>query len=418
MNLQRAASVLIGVLLLALLVWIANHTYWKEITIPLPPKGEALTNPHYVAQRFVHALGARSVRDEGPAGLPPANAVIVLYDWHWGLSATRRDALKRWVEAGGRLVVDRSLVGGDEDFRTWAGIETVVEEEVEEEVALEEADEEGEPADESQAGEQPPPPPELPAIFGFRPPCHQASVTDGDGEPIEHPLGDTFSICGFDEASSYAISRRIDWSLSDENGMQAVRVAVGRGSVTAINATPFRYRGLFDGGHGALFVLITQLQRGDVIHFRSESEHPSVFVLMWRYGAPVIALVLAFVVFALWRGAVRLGPVIAEPERARRSLAEQIRGTGQFALRFGRGEALRAAAVRALEEAARRRFPGFARLSAPDRAAKLAELTHRDAEALSQAVLFPGPRRPNELRSAIALLEAARRDLLAEIKRV
>jgi hypothetical protein len=410
MRLQRLAWVLIGVLMLALLVWIANHTYWKEITVPLPPKGEALTNPHYVAQLFANALGARTVRDRGPAGLPPSDAVIVLYDWHWSLSAPRREALKRWVESGGRLVVDRSLVGGEEDLRNWAGIETLVEEEEEEQEEESEESAEGEPAEEAQAGEAPPPP-ELPPILGFRPPCHQALVVDGDGEVIPHPLGEQFSICGFDESSSFVSNRRIDWSLGDENGLQAVRVAVGRGSVTAVNATPFRYRGLFDGGHGALFVLVTQLQRGDAIHFRSESEHPSVFVLMWRYGAPVIALVLAFVLFALWRGVVRLGPVIAEPERARRSLAEQIRGTGQFALRFGRGEALRAAAVRALEEAARRRFPGFARLSAPDRAAKLAELTRRDAEALSQALLFSGPRRPNELRSAIALLEAARRDL-------
>jgi hypothetical protein len=407
MRAQRVVWLIVGVALLALLVYVSNHIYWKEVTVPMPPRGEALTNPHYVAQRFATALGASAVRDEPNAGLPPPDAVIVLYDWHWGLSVPRREALKRWVEAGGRLIVDRSLVGGEEDLKRWAGIETLDEEdedEVEEEV-------EAESDDEEEVSEEPPPPPELPEILQFRPPCHEAVITDGDGEVLDDPLGHSFSICGFDSSSSLISNRRIDWSLDDEESTQALRVSVGRGSVTAINATPFRFRGMFDGGHGALFVIATQLQRGDRIHFRSESEHPSVLVLMWRYGAPVVALFLAFVAFALWRGAVRLGPVIAEPERARRSLAEQVRGTGQFALRFGRGEALRAAAVRALEEAARRRFPAFARLSASDRAAKLAELTRRDPEALSQALLFSGPRRPNELRSAIALLEAARRDL-------
>jgi hypothetical protein len=408
MKMQRAAWILVGVLLLALLVWVANHTYWKEVTMPLPPKGEALTNPNYVAQLFANALGARAVRDETGSALPAPDAVILLYDFHWSLSVPRREALKRWVEAGGRLIVDRSLVGAEEDFRAWAGIERLTEDEIEEEEVEDEPAGEEEP----QTAEEPPPPPELPPILGFRPPCKEALVMDGDGEPIPHPLGHELSICGFDSTGPLWTNRRLDWSVGDENGLQAVRVAVGRGSVTAINATPFRFRGMFDGGHGALFVLATQLQRGDAVHFRTESEHPSVFVLMWRYGAPVVALMLVFVVFALWRGTVRLGPVIAEPERARRSLAEQIRGTGQFALRFGRGEALRTAAVRALEEAARRRFPGFARLSAPDRASKLAELTRRDPEALSQALLFSGPRRPNELRSAIALLEAARRDLL------
>jgi hypothetical protein len=416
MNLQRIISVFLGLVLLAILVWVANHTYWKEVTVPLPPKGEALTNPHYVAQLFVNALGARAVRDRGPEALPPSNAIIMLYDWHWSLSVPRREALKRWVESGGRLVIDRSIVGGEEDFRGWAGIVTHTDEEVVEEVEAEEESEDEEPAQEAQPEESEAT--ELPPVLGFRPPCRQGVVMDAKGKPIPHPLGDRFSICGFDTTSRLLSGRGLDWSVVDDNGIQALRVAVGRGSVTAINATPFRYRGLFDGGHGALFVLATQLQRGDVLHFRSESEHPSVFVLIWRYGAPVVALFVAFVAFALWRGMVRLGPVIAEPERARRSLAEQIRGTGQFALRFGRGEALRAAAVRSLEEAARRRFPGFVRLSAPDRAAKLAELTRRDPEALSQALLFSGPRRPNELRNAIALLEAARRDLLVEMKRI
>ena len=32
--------------------WIASNTEWTEVKIPLPPKGEAATNPFYAAQRF------------------------------------------------------------------------------------------------------------------------------------------------------------------------------------------------------------------------------------------------------------------------------------------------------------------------------------------------------------------------------
>ena len=35
-----------------------SHTYWEDITVPMPPKGEALINPFYAAQRFAEALGA------------------------------------------------------------------------------------------------------------------------------------------------------------------------------------------------------------------------------------------------------------------------------------------------------------------------------------------------------------------------
>lgn len=399
---QRIVWLILLGLLIALGVWIANRTYWAETVVPLPPKGEALTNPYYVAQKFATALGAKTVRDRAQAPLPAADAIIVLSDWHWGLSAARRDALKRWVESGGRLVVDRSLVGGEEDLADWAGIETETHEE------------EAETETETEAQDEPEEPPQL---FNFRPACREAVLREGDGDLFIHRLGSSVSICGFDAMSTLVSHEPAAWALHDKDRVQVVSVPVGKGSVTAINAVPFRFRGMFDGGHGALFVLATQLKRGDKIHFRTEADHPSVFTLMWRYGAPVVALVLAFVALGIWRGAVRLGPVIAEPERARRSLAEQIRGTGQFSLRFGKGEALRRAAVRALEEAAQRRVPGFAHLPASDRVEKLAELTHRDTESLRHAILVSGPRRPNELRSAVALLEAARRDLLAEKKR-
>ena len=52
---------------------------------------------------------------------PPADSVIVLSAWHWNLSAGRREALERWVESGGRLVVDRTLVGGEARVRAVVG---------------------------------------------------------------------------------------------------------------------------------------------------------------------------------------------------------------------------------------------------------------------------------------------------------
>ena len=44
--------------------WIASNTEWTEVKIPLPPKGEAATNPYYAAQRFAEA-GSRHVADLG-----------------------------------------------------------------------------------------------------------------------------------------------------------------------------------------------------------------------------------------------------------------------------------------------------------------------------------------------------------------
>src|SRR5204862_5658039 len=108
MNKRRVivGIVAVGVVLLA--VWIARHTYWGEITVPMPWRGEAARNPVYAAQRFAEALGAGTQRTEG-LELPGTDAVIVVRAWSWDVSNTRRERLEQWVEGGGRLVVDRSL---------------------------------------------------------------------------------------------------------------------------------------------------------------------------------------------------------------------------------------------------------------------------------------------------------------------
>jgi hypothetical protein len=221
-------------------------------------------------------------------------------------------------------------------------------------------------------------------------------------------------MCDFGSESFLTSTRKAAWALRDASGLQAMRVHVGRGSVTAINATPFRYRSLFDGDHGWLFVAATELRKGDDVHFLSEDDHPSLLALLWLYGGPVVALAMALIALVLWRRGIRFGPVAAPLSAARRSLAEQIRGTGQFALRHGSGESLHAASVRALDEAARRRIPGYAGLPAKERAASLAGLTGFDRNALAAAVHDPRSRRSHELRSTIALLEAARRRALID----
>jgi hypothetical protein len=95
--------------------------------------------------------------------------------------------------------------------------------------------------------------------------------------------------------------------------------------------------------------------------------------------------------------------------KARRSLAEQIRGTGQFAWRHGGGRSLHAAAVRALNEAAERRAPSYRQLPADSRADTRARLSGFSRDALSAAIHDSHGR---GVASTIALLEAARRRII------
>ena len=377
-------ALLVAVPLVALVWWVASHTYWVDIKVPRAPAGEAVVNPFYPAQRLAEALGARTAWDR-TLTIPPTDSVMVLSDWHWSLSAGRRQALEHWVESGGRLVVDATLAGSEKEFERWSGIVRAY---------LKENDrpKPARPADDQE--------------------CRQFQE-ERDGKPVG--ASDALRwVCDVDDESSLSSERTAAWALRDASGVQAMRLQVGRGSVTVINATPFRRWHLFDGDHGWLFVAATQLRRGDELHFLAEGTQPSLLALMWLHGGPVVALALALLALVLWRGGVRFGPLAAPPATARRSLAEQIRGSGQFALRHGGGEPLLAAAGRALDEAAQRRIPGYVRLSTKARASALAQLTGFDLHALAAAIHGARLRRPQELRSTIALLEAARRQTLIE----
>lgn len=374
--LRKFSWILSTVLLLGAIAWVASNTSWTDTEVPLPMKGEALTNSSYAVQRFADALGARTTRDR-VLSIPPANSVIVLSAWHWSLSDGRREALEHWVEAGGRLVVDTSVTGGEAEFERWSGI------------GFDDPED-----DEDEDSEQPR--------------CRPLREEHKGGPSGSSPP--TYLVChlGGDFIKDNV---NAEWTLRSRGLAQAIRVPVGRGSVTAINTSPFGNFTLFDGDHGWLFVAATGLRRGDEVHFLSEDNHPSLLALLWQHGGPVVTILLALLAVLLIRGSVRLGPLAAPTDSARRSLAEQIRGTGQFAMRHGSDQSLHTAAVRALDEAARRRIPNYVRLSTSERATTLAQWTGFDRSALGNAVNRPGER-ASDLRHTIALLEAARRQIL------
>ena len=383
MRRPNAPSIVAVLFVLLVGAWIVNNTEWGEITLPTPLRGEAATNPFYAAQRLVEALGGTSERRES-LGSTAVDAVVVVSTWGWDIDAARRVELERWVEAGGRLVVDAALITGSDAFEQWSGLRREREEP--------EIDED---------------PFQAPEIVE---PC-QSYVEVFYDESSEGVSGDFYEVCDFDYGSWLVPARGLLWALGDDDYRQAARIAAGAGSVTIVNGMPFVYRELFEGDHGELLAAATRLRAGDHVVFLTEAQIASLPALVWRYGAPVVAVLLVFIALALWRGAARFGPLLEPVARARRSLAEQILGTGRFALRVGNGAALVAAASRALHEAAARRIVGYDRLPGAAQAEAIAALAGVDARELG-AALGSDPR-PLELRAKLALLESARRQLVS-----
>jgi hypothetical protein len=384
------AITVVVILLAAVFVWIARNTYWERVPVPMPLHGEALINPYYAAQHFAESLGAKTERQQLLGAMPEPTDVIVLGTWHWDLIGSRRTQMERWVEAGGRLIVDRSLIGSVGTFSRWSGIDRLEADEYDESDEEDKKDEA-----KSQSGRRKPP-----ATLG----------TPFEQDESCRRLGpEAFRLCTYDDGSKLVPMRHPVWSLKDRHGAQVLRMSVGRGSVTAINATPFLYRQFTEGDHARLFVAATQLARGDHVFFIAESDHPTLLKLLWLYAAPAVTLGLCWVALALWRNAVRLGPAIPPQPNARRSLGEQIRGTGRFITRLGNSAALHRAEVRALDAAGSRRIASYQSMSQEDRAAQIARLANLEPGSLLAAVQLPAGSRLPQIRGAIELLETARR---------
>jgi hypothetical protein len=384
MKRQHIIGLVVGAAIMALVLWIMRNTYWDEVTLPSSLRGDAARYPLYAAESLSRKLGAQTSRDSVfPA--PAANAVIYLSNWTWDLGNVRRSQLERWVEAGGRLVVDSSVYMQKDAFRQWSGVEFYMPAVSKEERKRRAGDEVGDCEQWEQSG-----------------------VAPIAGDPVNRK----YQVCDFGSWERVRATSLVTWAVRDRDGMLALRVPVGKGSVTVIDAQLFEWRGLMSGEHSELFVAATQLHGGDRIHFLSEDSHPSLVALAWRYGAPVIVLGTLALLLALWRNGVRFGPLTLAPQRLRRSLVEQIRGTGEFTLRHG-GGALHAATVRALTTAARRRIPGFARLDASGQAAAMAQAGSISVEALVEALQPMQSQRSRHLLSTVALLESVRRRILS-----
>ena len=393
----RVIRIMVWLVFAGVVAWLASNMSFKPIEVRAPLKGEASHNPFYAAIRMSTELGAEASW-ERVFTEPPADSVIMLSDWTWSLSKPRRERLQKWVEDGGRLVIDDSVIGDFEAFESWSGIGRR-----EKEVSDEHQDEEAETHDQQDSKSARPAEKRSLAARLLDADCHEFTE-DGSGRKLE--------LCDVDRMHTLTSSRRILWALRDDGAIHAVRAAVGRGSVTVLNASPFHYRDFLLGDHPRLFVAATQLRRGDTLRFLTEEDQASILSLTWRFGAPAVLLLLAAVALGLWRSGVRFGPRAGATQTARRSLAEQIRGTGQFALRFGGGEALHAATLRALRDAAIRRLPSYDHMSTAERVAAVAKASGIGEADLAPAMNYAGPRNSHELREAIAVLETARRRLL------
>lgn len=376
--------------------WLVTNTEWVAVPQPAPLKGEAAENPHYVAERLLRELGNQVVERKNLDQLPPPGTVLLLHSYHWALFPERVQRLQTWVEHGGHLVIPPWLLNSNEAFAEWLPVQWA---------------RPPKPSAASAASA-----PDTPRAPRPRPlqsarlhlPCHVSR------EPAEQPgaFGGprSYELCGAVASRFELRGHRVPlWSTGSDLGRDAVRIGVGQGSVSVVPDV-WDNAQFLEGDNALVIVAAAGAPRGQTVWFVVDETRPNVLLWLWQQGAPAIALAGVALALALWRAAVRFGPPQRPPPLGRRSVGEQVRGTGEFLL-YREPQALHRAALRALDEAARRHVRRYARLERGRRAEAIAALAAVPADELAMAMDTHIARPRGAWPPVLALLETARRRL-------
>lgn len=386
------AALLAALLLAAGLYALAGRTEWVEQEVDLPLRGEAATDDWYAAQALLRRLGVQVVRQSQLDSLPPPPATLWLESTTWDLFPERSERLRQWVRQGGHLVVRSPQLVADEPLAAWAPMAVRVP-----------------PLDlKPPAAASPPtrPRPTLPAST-----CEalrevpDPAATFAGGPPLQ--------VCSvFGRRLLLGSPSPPLWSLQGPAGAAySLRVAFGAGRLTAMGPLPVGNRELPRQDHALALAATLDLRPGQVLWLVTDETRPPLLATLWQRGAPALLLGALALALALWRAGPRFGPPAAVPPAARRSVAEQVRGTARFVWQQDPA-ALLAAQRRATEEAAQRHIPRYQLMTVPQRAAALARLTGLAPDALGQALAPQHPPGRPPLAHLLALLESARRRLL------
>ena len=384
MTRDRIVKLAVAAAAVALITWIARHTYWDDVSVPTPLQGEAARNSFYSVEHLTAALGVRSRRIASLRFLP-GNSVVLINDLHDDLLHQSIESIESWVESGGRLIVTGDTLWSSSSLQKWSGISP----------SHQDPDKSFGPNG------------RLRGSFNPDENCTPMTVRiKGKGN------GESWTVCAPATETAFASKRVPAWSLSDAQGMQILRVNVGSGEFIVFGPRwILTNKSLPVHDHAQVLIDAARLQRGDALLIPSPSRAEPLLALLWRLAAPAIVFLAIAVLLLVLRDLPRFGPPLPVPVPIRRSLAEQIRANARFAWRTRKLGPLRAAVRRSLDEAARRQVAGFAALNERQRASALAATTGVDPAAMSAALTLQAAGDARVQRRAIALLENCRRIL-------
>jgi hypothetical protein len=423
------------VVVLLLTGWVVVHTRWIEVEVDDHAHGLAATDAYYSLRHILAGAGATLEKRTSLEPMPPADATLMLDSSLWSIFPERDARLKAWVEHGGHLVVLGRHARASKDLR-WVPLSFVTprhpaasaplsaaEKPADTAASAVDDDADGDEEDEDAPATRKKPPEDaqkqrLARLFDPQHPwrdCTNLEETDATALPAFEP-GRVYRGCGV-VGSLRTLDHVVPtWQLTGKTGTLAMRVTRGQGSVTGVSPQlVLDNRGILAGDNALIAAAVLQAGPGRAVWIIGDEAREPLLGWMWHEARTPFLLALVAIALSLWRLMVRFGPREALPPRARRSMGEQVRGTGQF-IASADPRALHAATRQAFEDLARLRIEGWNELEDVGRVARLADAvasTHAlDQPALLASMNIGGAATPVQVLAAISVLEQARRALL------
>jgi len=434
-------ALVLGALLIA--VFVAHKVRWEEVDVVDEAHGKAATDPYYSLRHVLQGAGATFEARTSLEPLPPAGATLLLASDLWDIFPERDARLRAWVEAGGHLVLVSPHAHGSDEGLRWVPLSSVdtrrhaarnapAPSDAEDDEAQDDDHDDAPSERKPQQAEEPkqrkltPQQAEqqrrraerMARMFGVKMPRRECTIfteTDATTQPAFEP-GRAYRGCtpaGMLHPLDHVVPT---WMLAGSSGTLAMRVPVGHGDVTGITPTvPIANLELLEGDNALITAAVLQAGPGRVVWVVQEESREPLLGWLWHEARTPFLLALAAVALSLWRLMARFGPREAVPPQARRSMGEQLRGTGQF-IAGTDAAALHAATRKAFEDAARPRVQAWAERDDADRISALAQSlgpSHSvDAAALLAALHIGGGATRAQILAATAVLEQARRAIL------
>lgn len=350
-------------LLLILVLGAAGYFLYRHATpyqelVDHGPSPEAQANPYLAAEMFLRERGlkvdhANSL--EVLTSLKPVGNSLLLLGERSNMSPHQVDQVLDWARAGGRLIFVAEALW-DEDTE--------------------------------QSGD----------LLLDRVQIHQQLSADQE-PPVQQDADDAFPkltkiYLEGEQAPAY-VSFDTDFDLVDPDNLaqswansatatHMVQLDYGQGSVTVLTDADIWKSpgiGLYDNAW-----LLWYLNTDTAVTLLFDTDHPSLWQLLWRYFPQALVALALLIGLWLWQAGSRQGPLQAPAPKARRQLREHLRASADFLLRHGGQAPLLQALHLDIRRRARRRYPGFEQLPSEAQWEVLAQLSQQPVSTVQQAL--------------------------------